>query len=206
MDCLTCSAKVDCEILNECEYLNGYNGEEPYKFSFLRCPICKDCILAYSPFCMFEDETGSTSWDYTRPERVWPKPDKTRDYSVPYEIWLDAVEADKCKNAGAYNASLIMIRKALETTCFHLGCKKNNLKSSIKELYDKKIIDDRLFEWSELLRKYGNFAAHKLTIHSNIKKQDVEDIQDFLYALLDYVFVLSSKYNQFLERNKKKPV
>jgi hypothetical protein len=48
------------------------------------------------------------------------------------------------------------------------------------------LIDDRLFEWFDLLRVAGNEAAHGVGL--SIAQPDAKDILEFTNAILDYMF------------------
>ena len=79
---------------------------------------------------------------------------------------------------------------------------KKNLFQGLKELKSKEIIDARLYDWSEALRKERNIGAH--AIDTEIKHQDASDILDFAVAICEYVYVLTDKYNAYLERKRKR--
>ena len=101
-----------------------------------------------------------------------------------------------------------MAGRALEAVCHHYSTKDTYLGAGIKELKDQGIIDARLYEWSEELRDQRNAAAH--ATDTEISSQDAEDIVTFTYAIVDYVFMLTIKFENFKERkadkkkNKKK--
>jgi hypothetical protein len=61
----------------------------------------------------------------------------------------------------------------------------------------------RLFDWSEDLRKYRNFAAHANDQH--ISREDAEDLQAFTYAIIEYIYDLTERYEDFKNRMAKKP-
>jgi hypothetical protein len=53
-----------------------------------------------------------------------------------------------------------MCGRALERICRHYNTKSKILAKGIEELLDRKIIDDRLYEWGEVLREQRNLGAH----------------------------------------------
>jgi hypothetical protein len=79
------------------------------------------------------------------------------------------------------------------------------LSAGIKELREKKFIDDRLYDWSLSLNAVRNLAAHPEDI--TVSRQDAEDLQAFVYAITEYVYDLTDRYNEFKEREQenKKP-
>lgn len=76
------------------------------------------------------------------------------------------------------------------------------LGTGIKELRERKIIDDRLYDWSLSLQAMRNLAAHPEDI--TVSRQDAEDLQAFVYAITEYVYDLSDRYNEFKEREEEK--
>jgi hypothetical protein len=70
-------------------------------------------------------------------------------------------------------------------------------------LKERGIIDSRLYDWSQQLRVFRNLAAHADT-DAAISRQDAEDLQSFVYAIIEYIYDLTDKYNKFKERIDKK--
>ena len=95
-----------------------------------------------------------------------------------------------------------MAGRALEAICRHYSTKDTCIGAGIKELRDKGIIDARLYEWSEELRDQRNMAAH--ATEAAFSAQDAGDILTFTYAIVDYVFLLTRKFEQFQKRKRKK--
>ena len=95
-----------------------------------------------------------------------------------------------------------MCRKTLEGICVEHGIKGNNLVKSLKELKDKGIIENRLYEWADTLRISGNEAAHDVKV--TISPEDARDVLEFTNALLEYMFTFRDKFEQFKQRRLAK--
>ena len=112
------------------------------------------------------------------------------------------------KNAcsGAAYAATAMCGRAVEAICRHYQTRDSYLGAGLKELRDSGIIDARLYQWSEELRDQRNNAAH--ATDTEISFRDASDVLSFTYAIIDYVFLLTQKFDQFQarkrEREKKK--
>ena len=76
------------------------------------------------------------------------------------------------------------------------------LGEGIRQLKDKGFIDERLFNWSQQLRAFRNVAAHPTD--ESISREDAEDLQSFVYAIIEYIYDLTDRYNEFKERIAKK--
>jgi hypothetical protein len=94
-----------------------------------------------------------------------------------------------------------MSGRTLEGVCKHHSAKSTNLSAGLRELKDKGVIDNRLFKWGEELRKHRNIGAH--ASNEKISKADAKDLLDFVSAICEYVFVLTEKFNKFMERKSK---
>jgi hypothetical protein len=78
------------------------------------------------------------------------------------------------------------------------AAKRVMLGEGIRRLKEAGIIDDRLFSWSQQLQAFRNLAAHPEDI--SISRQDAEDLQTFTNAIVEYVYDLADRYEEFKER------
>lgn len=76
------------------------------------------------------------------------------------------------------------------------------LGEGIQMLKEKGIIDDRLFDWSQQLHAFRNIAAHPEDV--SISREDTEDLQTFVYAIIEYIYDLADRYSEFKERAERK--
>ena len=65
-------------------------------------------------------------------------------------------------------------------------------------LRDTNVIDDRLYEWSQQLHAFRNLAAHPEDV--SISRNDADDLQTFVTAIVEYVYDLTDRYAEFKER------
>lgn len=193
INCSKCKARVDAKVES---YLHGYDeNEPPYKVSLLQCPSC------HSPLIGVQENYGSSDFGdeiWSEAGRVWPSPETYLSHSIPSTIRSSLEEAEKCLRTGAYTACVIMTGRALEAMCKHFATKSQYLAGGLKELLEREIIDKRLYEWSEELRKHRNLAAH--ATDDKFTHEDGEYAFDFATAICNYVFVLNEKFKAFMER------
>jgi hypothetical protein len=212
IDCVQCKAKV-AAIQKSCEQRSYYDDEigEPYgqRVYIGTCPRCKLILVGESEQIYFEGHNYyEDGWSDV--VRVFPNPPKRfSSHRVPRIAVASLEEADKSFQAGAYMAACVMLGRTLEAVCNGaLGIteekKKLILAKGIQELLNNKIIDTRLFEWSQQLRAFRNVAAH--AGEAQISREDAEDLQTFVYAIIEYIYDLADRYEEFkarLEENKK---
>jgi hypothetical protein len=140
-------------------------------------------------------------WD--TPQLVYPTADLRVNPNAPHDIRSAFDEACNCYRAGAFTASAIMCRKTLEGICAVHGVTERALARSLRKMHEDKLIDDRLFEWSDLMRIAGNEAAHGVAL--SIQQADAKDILEFTNAIMDYLFSFRDRFEEFKKRRNKDP-
>ena len=196
IECPYCESKVDGKLLAAHESIDE-EMELPIKISLLECPVCKDAILAYQEFYL-ESPDGT---DWTPATRLWPEPERHIDSSIPELVRSSLEEAQKCYRAKANSACAVMCGKALEGICSEYKTKNKFLAGGLRELLKKKVIDEKIYQWGEELRKHRNIGAH--IKGEKISREDARYLLDFASAICDYVFVLTNKFENFMKRKKK---
>ena len=203
------------------DYFNNEDGD-PFgdKVMLGKCPGCSIALVGRAEQLTFEGYQADEADTYSDVVRVFPFPPKQfTSYRIPRPLNQSLLEADRSFQAGANIAACVMLGRALEALCRDQLEEKAEAKadektkpkrrvmlgSGIKELRDQKIIDDRLYDWSVSLQVMRNLAAHPEDI--TVSRQDVEDLQAFVYAITEYVYDLTDRYNEFKEREaeNKKP-
>jgi regulator of sigma D len=223
VDCSFCKAKVAAEEAGRAErsYFDEYAGE-PFAERLVvgKCPSCGSLLAGYSRQTHFENiDSEIDVWSDA--VRIYPKPAKTfSSLRIPASATNSLTQADQSLQANAPDAACVMFGRALEVVCRDLlltveekravqdGTSRKHilLAEGIKQLRAKNIIDDRLFDWSHQLRAFRNVAAHAINDEA-IPREDAEDLQAFVYAIIEYIYDLTDRYEEFKERqeNKKKP-
>jgi hypothetical protein len=193
VECENCQAIVDGEVIAN---YTDYEAETDMtgRYSFLKCPRCS------RPFIVLQIDDGSQlegeNWD--EPKRLYPPVEMSVSPAIPSSLRSAYDEARACFRAKAYTATAIMCRKTLEGIADEKGISTRSLVQDLKEMRDKGIIENRLYEWADALRISGNEAAHG--VNSRILPQDAKDILEFTHALLEYVFTFQERFEQFKER------
>ena len=193
VDCHICKAKVDAEVI-------GYNDDDDFfvtRTYLLKCPSCTTSLIAESYTDEFEDKA---SW--SKPIRVYPRPKKNLGQDIPPIVKTSIEEAERCMQAGAHLAATAMCGRALEAICRSHKTKDNYLSGGLKELRDTGVIDARLYQWGEELRDQRNDAAH--ATDTEINSRDANDVIIFTYAIIDYVYLLAKKFEEFQARKQKR--
>lgn len=217
VNCPYCKAKVAAIESGRAEnHVVDDESGQPYASRVLigNCPKCK-CILVGE-----SDQIDFAGYfaEYDRWSdivRVYPKPPKafSSDH-IPNVVSDSLNEADRSLQAGANIAACVMLGRALEALCRDVlepKHKKDELPAAaptkqkrimlgegLKKLREAKIIDDRLYDWSQQLHAFRNLAAHPEDI--SISRNDAEDLQTFVNAIVEYVYDLADRYAEFKKR------
>ncbi|APG06962.1 hypothetical protein BKD09_01350 [Bradyrhizobium japonicum] len=227
IDCPRCKAKVGAEQQGfiDRSYYDDDAGE-PFGERILlgRCPKCTLSLVGRAEQIEFAHYQGSDFDVFGDVVRVYPEPPKVfTSYRIPKTLTHSLLEVERCLQVGANIAACVMLGRALEALCRDVldqdgaspGAatratstkpKKNvMLGAGIRELRDRKIIDERLYDWSVSLQAMRNLAAHPEDI--SVSREDAEDLQVFVNAITEYVYDLTDRYKEFKEREeeKKKP-
>ncbi|MBI2899297.1 MAG: DUF4145 domain-containing protein [Planctomycetes bacterium] len=185
LECPVCESRVAVDVVEKASAAERDSGM-PYDLWLVRCQSCQELMVAFE--CPPDDA----------PYRVWPATETSLHWSLPAEVKRSLDEARKCTKSQAYLACAVMCGRALEAVCLEFKTKNKALAGGLKELREKGLIDDRIFNWGEELRKHRNIAAHATT--GEITKEDARDLLEFAVAICDYVFVLTKKFDEFMKR------
>lgn len=222
VDCPVCKAKV-AAIERGIAEKSGWNADDGYPWGerllIGQCPVCSTLIAGESTqvdFGGFDAEDDR----WADVVRVFPKPPKAfSSCRIPRVVSDSLVEADRSMQASANIAACVMFGRALEALCRDVleekkpvgtgetlvesrPRKKVMLGEGIKKLREKKIIDDRLYDWSQQLQAFRNLAAHPEDI--SISREDAEDLQTFVYAIVEYIYDLTDRYEEFKVRAEQR--
>jgi hypothetical protein len=191
IECKECEAVVDAQILKSYTDTDEAFPEIDFKYSFLKCPICRNPILAI--------QRSINREGLDEPTRIYPPQDNVSQ-SFPEPLKNAYQEALSCFKIKSFTAAAIMCRKTLEGICRVHHIDTGSLQSDLQDMKDKGIIESRLFEWAEALRIFGNEATHDINV--TISMRDAKDIIEFTNALLEYIFTFNDKFNAFNKRRQ----
>jgi Domain of unknown function (DUF4145) len=211
--CFNCNARV--HPTEKGNYIVDITDEEPdridrygeeirtyKKYTFLQCSNCSKPIIAYF---VYDNDTDDYPDHDSEPLILYPTSNKIINSEVSNSIKNAFEEALLCFEIRAFTACVIMCRKTVEGICKENNIEKGNLKNKLEIMKNEGIIDQNLFDWADTLRLSGNDAAHDLDI--TFSWEDAQDIIDFTYAIVEYIFTYRKKFQQFKERknNQVKP-
>lgn len=174
----------------------NYDGEHvnpPMEWTLVQC---RHCLM---PSLEAREDYGD-GFEMDEPIFVYPEPRRLNP-RIPMTLRKEWEEAKVCFEAKAYAACAVMTRRTLEGTCEDLGVKERTLAKALKKLKEKGLIDGMLAEWAKALRLAGNRGAH--FTGEVVSREDAENSLAFTEALLDHVYVLRKRFEDFRQRLDK---
>ena len=222
VDCPTCKAKVAAQEhgrLSTDGYMDRETGELSYGviISLGKCPMCRSILVGESQQIAIENYDSAYD-EWADPIRVYPDPPKTfRSTRIPKIVSDSISEGMKSLQASANVAACVMFGRALEAICRDLLEPKVEtppttlpappkrhimLGEGLRKLKEKGLIDQRLLDWSQELHAFRNIAAHPTDI--TISREEADDLRSFVFAIVEYIYDLTDRYNEFKERQAKK--
>lgn len=175
------------------EVQDGTKSHEPSKYLVARCETCTE-ILVYLEHDQF---AGLSDTDFGDLE--YPKQSAFTD-AVPENIRKFYKEAVSVKNASP-TAFVILARRVLEEICLERGITERNLATGLQKLAESNVIPKTLSEATKLIRLVGNAGAHASSVE--ITPPQVWAVDDFIKAIIEYMYVAPKKIEDFKERFSK---
>lgn len=194
IDCPDCAMRVSASV-------QGFikNIDTDHTVVLARCPSCEGPLLGMS--MLFQDDFNN--WTYDRAERLWPAPTAIElSQSIPERIRQDIKAAQKCIAHGIWSAAVVLCGRAVERLATERAPGKT-LAQGLAELKNQGVIDDKLFQWADALRKERNLGAH--ATDEEVTKENAADVLAFTVAIFEYVYTLSEKYAEFVARKSGTP-
>jgi hypothetical protein len=196
---IICEGKCEKDIYYD-EY---YKSWTDYHIKTLLCPNCQQFnIIQYSEDWNSIQTDIAQDMDVqilTKTEYLYPSIRDFADSSPKAEDIRDTYrEALTCFQAELYTSSVVMCRKTIELLCSYFDVKEPyTLDGKLAKMREIEIIDNKLYEWANVLKNFGNEAVHTTT---KFFKEDAQDILDFTYVLVEYCIHFDYKFEQLLKR------
>ena len=199
--CPHCGHKASFGSIN-IPYEQGTFDESGYRLiSGAQCAGCNRYILA-----IIQQNCTSPEHCYWSLVAHYPLGTVNHDVSedVPEACRLDFQEALRCIEAKAFNATIEMCRRALESSCVQLGAdQKLVLEKMIDWVHSQGLITTPLKNMATKIRLGGNRAAHPHSDKS-LTEWDADAVIEFTDEFFNHVYVLPAKLAK-IDFSKPKP-
>ena len=166
----------------------GDEIQEHSTYNICRCETCSE-VLVYQ-YCQIFD---ASQLDAVYGDLVYPKQTAFND-AVPKRVRKIYLEAVKVKAISPI-AYAVLARRVLEEISKDRGITEKNLAKALAELANRGELPPVLAEASALVRLIGNSGAHASDV--DISPMQVWSIDDFIKAVIEYIYVAPSKVAAF---------
>lgn len=166
----------------------------PAEYALVQCSECTEVSLQVR-------EDFGMGFEGDRPGIVYPAK-RRLSLDVPEPLRREFEEAQTCFSAKAYEATVVMVRRILEGVCKENNAQERVLVKSLEKLKADGLVDGTIAEWANALRVLGNEGAHYTG--RQVPRDDSEDALAFAEALLDHIYVLRKRFEEFAKRRANK--
>lgn len=167
--------------------VDGKTYDYQVAYGLWQCSTCDGVSL----YLMTEDDwVGDPDLSYFDMATIVYPDEKKFEGSVPDAVRKSYVEAKKVMKVSA-DAFAVLARRTLEQICEDQNAKGRSLKERIRNLADKEVIPKNLAGMADALRSLGNMGAH--TVDFEFGWEEVNALDDFLVAVIEYVYIASQK-------------
>lgn len=157
----------------------------------LTCRGCSQGMAVVEEMCHQNTRPGSGAVVW-RANFAWPLPTARISSDVPAHITAIFAEAVTALAARIPRAASLMARATLEAITVDKGeAQRDNLKTRIRNLASKNILQPDLAAWAEEIRLLGNAGAHD--VNAPVSLADVEQLVSFIRELLKYFYELPAE-------------
>jgi len=165
--------------------------EPPSEYALLQCDKCHGVSM------QLREDYGEGFDGDDDPWIVFPE-QRRLSWEIPGPLRLEFDEARKCFGAKAYKATVVIVRRVLEGACQENNVQERTLVRSLEKMKANGLIDATIAEWADALRVLGNEGAHYTG--KQVPRADAEDALAFAEALLDHIYVLRKRFEEFANR------
>jgi hypothetical protein len=157
------------------------------------CSTCQDVLL----FGSYDD--NELIEDLNSHQLLYPY-QKILPQCVPEQLRQSYAEAKKVIKISPI-AFTVLIRRSMEFVCLDQKAKGRSLNEKLSYLVKNEVIPKTLADMTTVLRLLGNIGAHATTILIDL--QDVQIIDDFFNAIIEYVYIAPYKLLSYQDKLKK---
>lgn len=133
--------------------------------------------------------------------RVFPPHERHLGFFMPPLVRSSYEEAVLCENAKAWTGCVVLVGRTLEAVCRESAPTERTLAGALKAMLAMGALSQEVYDWASQLRVIRNYGAH--ATEEEISRQDAKEALDFLQVILELMYELRPKFQQFRNRRKR---
>jgi len=195
--CPFCSEKGDFSVASHSEKKKP-NSEKKLNFDTLKCGNCAGYVMT-----LWSANSGFRSRLHDFRVLPWPLSIDSHPEHWPEEVGRYWLQAKRNLIGENWDAAALMARSSLQVALRDNGAKGSTLKKEIEDLSSKGILPPIMKDWSDNVRELGNESAHPKPGQPPTELRDAKDIVNFLDFLLEYLYTLPHRIEQYHKRDEE---
>jgi hypothetical protein len=166
----------------------------PEEYTFVHCSKCA------KPAVFYREDVGD-GFERDSYYRVYPAQERHIGYALPAMVREAYEEAVRCELSRTRMACAVMVGRTLEAVCKQFDPSARGIFDGLRSMHSKGVISQELLDWANELRTLRNLGAHATS--ERIDASDVTGALDFLQAILEILYDLRPKFENFRHRHPK---
>jgi len=162
--------------------------EPPQEYTFAYCSNCGDPSLFYR-------EDKGDGFENDSYYRLFPPQERHISSALPKVVRDSYEESVRCESARTQIACVVMVGRTLEAVCQQFEPSARSILKGLTAMRGRGIISQELLDWANELRVLRNLGAH--ATDQNISRADAKSALDFLQAILEILYDLRPKFEEF---------
>ena len=176
---------------------NKPNSRKKLNFDTLKCGNCAGYVMA-----IWSANADLGSRIHSFQVLPWPLRIDSHPEHWPADVGRYWVQARRNITDENWDAAALMARSALQLALRDNKAQGDTLKKEIEDLSNKGILPPIIKEWSDNVRELGNESAHPQPGQPPTEPKDAKDIVQFLDFLLEYLYTLPKRIQEYRSRKK----
>ncbi len=198
IECAFCGERDNWAIEHRAEKRKP-NSRKVLYFDTYKCGNCAGYVMV---FWSASESSGGPMGGGLHAYRVLPWP---LDIDDGEEYWPATVkrfwkQAHTALSREDFDAATVMSRSALQAVTRSQSAEGNDLYGEIEDLESKGIIPKIIKDWAHEVRLLARPSAHPETDEADVDPNDARDIVQFLDYLLEYVYGLPHRIEEYRSR------
>lgn len=176
------------------------NSSKTLNFDTLKCGNCSGFVMV---LWSANDHSFGPNGIHGYRVLPWPLRVTSAPRHWPDEVQRYWIQAQRNLQDENWDAAALMARSALQVALRNNKAQGRTLKSEIEDLASKGILPPLMKDWSDNVRDLGNVSAHPQPGQPPTSSEDARDIVKFLNFLLEYLYTLPQRINDYRSRRNK---
>jgi hypothetical protein len=198
LTCGWCEAEDNFRILHSVSQKHS-TSEKILTFQILQCAKCANHTVIM--------KSDGTRGSFRAPEKIigyrripWSLSVTEAPKHWPEDIRRYWLQSHRTAETKSWDAAAMTIRSAMQLALRHKGAQGGRLVDEIKDLVKKGELPPLMGDWATEVRLLGNDGTHPAPGDAGTTSVDAQDALQYLDYLLEYLFTLPHRIDEYRKR------